>query len=57
MYYTDNQFFNQINTQNKLVSIFNQIEGCFIEWVSSIANLSLGQIIAIDGKTIRGAKT
>jgi len=33
-----------------------QLENCFIEWVSSIADLSLGQIIAIDGKTIRGAK-
>lgn len=33
-----------------------QLENCFIEWVSSISDLSLGQIIAIDGKTIRGAK-
>ena len=33
-----------------------QLENCFIEWVNSIADLSLGQIIAIDGKTIRGAK-
>jgi predicted transposase YbfD/YdcC len=33
-----------------------QLENCFIEWVSSIADLSSGQIIAIDGKTIRGAK-
>jgi len=34
----------------------NQLESCFIEWVSSIADLSKGQVIAIDGKTIRGAK-
>ncbi|PCH51465.1 MAG: ISAs1 family transposase, partial [Flavobacteriaceae bacterium] len=33
-----------------------QLENYFIEWVNSIADLSLGQIIAIDGKTIRGAK-
>lgn len=35
----------------------NQFEKCFIEWVSSIADLSKGQVIAIDGKTIRGAKS
>ena len=34
-----------------------QFEACFIEWVSSIADLSKGQVIAIDGKTIRGAKS
>ena len=33
-----------------------QLENCFVEWVSSLANLSSGQQIAIDGKTIRGAK-
>ncbi|WP_456377044.1 ISAs1 family transposase [Lutibacter sp.] len=34
----------------------NQLEQCFIQWVSSIADLSSGQVIAVDGKTIRGAK-
>ncbi len=34
-----------------------QFETCFIEWVSSIADLSKGQVIAIDGKTIKGAKS
>ncbi|MCK5815812.1 MAG: ISAs1 family transposase [Flavobacteriaceae bacterium] len=34
----------------------SQLENCFIEWISSIADLSSGQLIAIDGKTIRGAK-
>lgn len=34
-----------------------QFESCFIDWVNSIADLSKGQIIAIDGKTIRGAKS
>jgi hypothetical protein len=46
------------DTINRLLTSINsiQLENCFIEWVSSIADLSLGQIIAIDGKTIRGAK-
>jgi len=35
----------------------NQFESCFIDWVSSIADLSKGQVIAIDGKTLRGAKS
>ena len=34
-----------------------QFESCFVDWVNSIADLSKGQIIAIDGKTIRGAKS
>jgi len=32
---------------------FNQ---CFIDWVNSISKLSEGEIIAIDGKSIRGSK-
>lgn len=46
------------DTINRLFTSIDsiQLENCFIEWVSSIADLSLGQIIAIDGKTIRGAK-
>jgi len=35
----------------------NQFESCFIDWVNTIADLSEGQVIAIDGKTIRGAKS
>ena len=34
----------------------NAFEQCFIQWVSVIANLSKGQVIAVDGKTLRGAK-
>ncbi len=34
-----------------------KFESCFIEWVNSISDLSKGQVIAIDGKTIRGAKS
>lgn len=34
----------------------NVFEQCFIQWVNSIADLTNGQVIAIDGKTLRGAK-
>ncbi len=34
----------------------NHFETCFIEWVSILAQLKPKEIIAIDGKTIRGAK-
>lgn len=34
-----------------------QFESCFIEWVNGISTLNKGQVIAIDGKTIRGAKS
>ena len=46
------------DTINRVFSSIDsiQLENCFIEWVSAIADLSMGQIIAIDGKTIRGAK-
>ena len=29
-------------------------KGVFIEWFSSILKLSKGQVIAVDGKTLRG---
>ena len=35
----------------------NQFESCFIEWVNSISTITKGQAIAIDGKTLRGAKS
>jgi len=46
-------------TVNRVFSAIDseQFESCFIEWVNSISELSKGQIIAIDGKTIRGAKS
>jgi len=46
---TLNRVFSAIDSQ--------QFEACFIEWVNSISDLSKAQIIAIDGKTIRGAKS
>ena len=47
------------DTINRVFSSIDsiQFETCFIEWVNSIADLTKGQIIAIDGKTIRGAKS
>ena len=35
----------------------DQFESCFIEWVNSISTITKGQVIAIDGKTLRGAKS
>lgn len=31
-------------------------ENCFIEWVNSLSELKKGQVISIDGKTLRGVK-
>ncbi len=47
------------DTLNRVFSAINssQLETCFIEWVNSISTLSKGQVIAIDGKTLRGAKS
>jgi len=33
-----------------------QFEKCFIKWVSELAELSSDNIVAIDGKTVRGSK-
>jgi len=33
-----------------------QFEKCFIRWIKEIARISKGSIVAIDGKTVRGAK-
>jgi len=35
----------------------DQFESCFIEWVSVLAQLHPKEVIAIDGKTIKGAKS
>ncbi|MFK5958826.1 MAG: ISAs1 family transposase [Lutibacter sp.] len=47
------------DTLNRAFSAIDseQFESCFVDWVNSIADISKGQIIAIDGKTIRGAKS
>jgi len=53
---------NGIPSEDTINRVFSSIdsslfETCFIEWVNSISNLSKGQVIAIDGKTLRGAKS
>lgn len=45
---TFNRVFSSIDSE--------QFEACFIEWVGTLADLVPGQVVAIDGKTIRGAK-
>ena len=47
------------DTLNRMFSSIDSLEfeQCFIDWISSISTLATGQVIAIDGKTIRGAKS
>ena len=47
------------DTFNRVFSAIDstQFEVCFIEWVKSISELIPKEVIAIDGKTIRGAKS
>jgi hypothetical protein len=47
------------DTFNRVFSAIDskQFEVCFIEWVQSLAELTPKEVIAIDGKTIRGAKS
>lgn len=46
------------DTFNRVFSTIdsNHFETCFIEWVSILAQLKPKEVIAFDGKTIRGAK-
>jgi len=46
---TFNRVFSNIDSQ--------EFERCFIQWVSNLAQLQPKEIIALDGKTIRGAKS
>jgi len=53
---------NGVPSEDTINRVFSSIdslefEHCFIEWITSISTLSTGQVIAIDGKTIRGAKS
>ena len=47
------------DTMNRVFSSIDssQFETCFIDWVNSISEISKGQVIAIDGKALRGAKS
>jgi hypothetical protein len=46
------------DTFNRVFSALDPIafEACFLEWVKSVAELSEGEVISIDGKTIRGSR-
>ena len=46
------------DTFNRVFSRLNpeQFEQCFIDWVLSLVELTDGEVIPIDGKTLRGAK-
>ena len=46
---TFNRVFSSIDSE--------QFEACFVDWVSRLVNLTDGEIVPIDGKTIRGAKS
>lgn len=53
---------NGIPSDDTINRVFSSIdssefESRFIDWVNSISKLSKGQVIAIDGKTLRGAKS
>jgi len=53
---------NGIPSEDTINRVFSSIdnldfERCFTEWITSISTLSKGQVISIDGKTIRGAKS
>ena len=47
------------DTFNRVFSAIDseQFEACFIDWVSNLVNLTDGEVIPIDGKTLRGAKS
>lgn len=46
------------DTFNRVFSSIDpdQFETCFVQWVSTLAKLNPKEVVAIDGKTIRGAK-
>lgn len=56
------KFENGIPSEDTINRVFSsidsvQFENCFINWVNSISKITKGQVIAIDGKTLRGAKS
>jgi predicted transposase YbfD/YdcC len=46
------------DTFNRVFSAIDseQFEDCFIQWINTLAKITQGEVVAIDGKTIRGAK-
>ncbi|MDD2634616.1 MAG: ISAs1 family transposase [Bacteroidales bacterium] len=45
---TFNRFFSALDS--------NEFENCFLDWINSIFNRTQGEIISIDGKTMRGSR-
>lgn len=45
---TFNRFFSALDSK--------AFESCFLNWVKSVARLTDGEVVAIDGKTIRGSR-
>ena len=47
------------DTFNRVFAIINpeEFEKSFMEWVASIVTISNGELVSLDGKTIRGAKS
>lgn len=47
------------DTFNRVFSSINpeQFERCFMDWVLDLVELTHGEVVPIDGKTLRGAKT
>ena len=47
------------DTFNRVFSAINpkQFEDCFINWVKQLAKLNDKEVVAVDGKTLRGAKS
>ena len=53
---------NNLPLDDTINSVFSsidpkQFEICFVNWASSLSESFQNQVIAIDGKTVRGAKT
>jgi predicted transposase YbfD/YdcC len=53
-------FINGIPADDTIARIISKIEpepfhACFINWMSAVHNLTDGQVVAIDGKTLRGS--
>jgi len=46
------------DTFNRVFSLLDpvEVEKCFFAWVSSIARLTAGEVVAIDGKSLRGTR-
>ena len=52
---------NEIPSHDTFNHVFSNVgsaefESCFIQWVNTLTQLKPREVVAIDGKTIRGAK-